>query len=491
MGSYLTPRNRLRRSLGLAGGLLLTAAGLAVADSAHRVAPPPHLSQPAGEAGCFRTDGQEGCTRSDSIDRPTRIAVSRDGRSIYVGSALSLTAFARGSDGRLREIGCFRDRLESRARFSRCLPLPDLAPADIAVTRDGRNVYVASSLDDPSGAYFARVIAFRRDPTSGQLTPTSCVGAPQDGAARGCTRVRGLDSPWSLAIAPDDRYIYVSGGSALDVFSRNSADGSLRQLPGSRGCLLAPASQSGCAHRANNETFTGETAITPDGRKLFILEDLKDSSDNPANALLVFARDARRGTLNPLGGMNGCVVAAGYALGTCSSGSGLNGVHWEFSLAVSANSRDLYVGNTLTIATFSILESGLRQLASDNGCVDLAPRNSGSGCKHASGVEPFTSLALSRNGRVLYFAYTFGPNGQRGRLLELARRPRTGVLSTVAKECYSGRPPAAGCEAFRGLHGPTAIATTQDGASLYAAGFVQSGTYNGDISELAVLAMPQ
>jgi hypothetical protein len=64
-------------ALSLAGllVLLVTATALAVTGD---------LSQPAGAAGCVSEDGTGPCADGHALDRPNSVAVSPDGKSVYV-----------------------------------------------------------------------------------------------------------------------------------------------------------------------------------------------------------------------------------------------------------------------------------------------------------------------------------------------------------------------------------------------------------------------
>lgn len=85
---------------------------------------------------------------------------------------------------------------------------------DIAVSSDGRNVYVACA----GGS----VVAFGRDPITGRL---SYIETEQDGVGG----VDGLSGAWGIALDPDDENVYVVGSydSAIAVFDRNPTTGAL------------------------------------------------------------------------------------------------------------------------------------------------------------------------------------------------------------------------------------------------------------------------
>jgi DNA-binding beta-propeller fold protein YncE len=125
-------------------------------------------------------------------------------------------------------------------------------------------VYVAGQDD---------VIAiFDRDPADGALTqkapPLGCVAQTPPGT---CVRGHALGFPWELAISPDGQNVYAAaaaGSSALTVFRRDIATGTLTQLARPRGCLAAVGMHSTCTSArelANVHSLT----VSPDGRNVY------------------------------------------------------------------------------------------------------------------------------------------------------------------------------------------------------------------------------
>ena len=115
-------------------------------------------------------------------------------------------------------------------------------PVDLAITRDGRGVYAASSISDG-------VAILRRDRATGTLTQSlsrrGCIS--QDGSGGRCGPGRALDEVWSVALSPDDRNLYAVSAKVnmLGATARNRSTGRLEQLPGSWACFLR-AGRLGC-----------------------------------------------------------------------------------------------------------------------------------------------------------------------------------------------------------------------------------------------------
>jgi DNA-binding beta-propeller fold protein YncE len=152
-------------------------------------------------------DGQLGCTTVASLENAQSLAVSPDGKFLYVGGygTYGLSAFSIGSDGLLTELasgegchvavdapGCTTSRLAADVY-------------DIALSPDGSTLYGASYDNDA-------VVAFSRNATSGALTQLSgtggCIieaGATQP--ADPCTEGHGLDGPQSVEVSPDGKLV--------------------------------------------------------------------------------------------------------------------------------------------------------------------------------------------------------------------------------------------------------------------------------------------
>ena len=98
------------------------------------------------------------------------------------------------------------------------------AAHDAAVSPDGRDVYVASQVDDA-------VVHLRRDPTDGSLTPVGCIDdndAP-DGPDTCAASADGLDNVQDVVVSPDGRNVLAvsDDDDALVNFTRDPATGAL------------------------------------------------------------------------------------------------------------------------------------------------------------------------------------------------------------------------------------------------------------------------
>jgi sugar lactone lactonase YvrE len=160
--------------------------------------------------GCVGDDGLSGCRvlRRGSLTGATAVAVSPDGRDVYVASQVgTVTRFTVSKSGRLAFAGCIGD-----AAIPGCAPVPRklLAGASgIAVAPDGHTLYVAawgsSALVElsvsPKGA--PRLVGcFRAHDPDCRSTP---------GLA-----LRHLEA---VAVSPDGRSLYTGGALGATVSS--------------------------------------------------------------------------------------------------------------------------------------------------------------------------------------------------------------------------------------------------------------------------------
>jgi DNA-binding beta-propeller fold protein YncE len=131
-------------ALSLAGLVLLvvTASALAVTGD---------LTQPAGAAGCVSEDGSGPCANGHALELPNSVAVSADGKSVYVASGASdaVTRLDRNTTtGAITQpagsAGCI-----SRTGAGPCADGHALNnPVSVAVSADGKSVYVASPVSN-------------------------------------------------------------------------------------------------------------------------------------------------------------------------------------------------------------------------------------------------------------------------------------------------------------------------------------------------------
>ena len=456
-----------------ASGFVLGAVAVAVAlgaSASGAQAPRGALVQRPGSSGCLRAAAnRERCARAIAIGGGPVVA-SADGRSVYVAGPTSVAAFRRATTGALRQLAGRRACVdyhvvvgEPRANAT-CATGKLLWPTSAALSRDGRNLYVASWAFDPHGDRsdnYSDLAVFARDRTTGALRQLpgarGCLGPSARG---GCAVGRALSGPESVAVSRDGRNVYVGSFGGLAVFARNARSGALRQLGGTAGCLLAPAGAARCSHRgALRQLWPVAVAVSGDGRNVYVL-----TGSGGREALLVFRRNPRSGTLK----QEGCVAHPTLAAAGCTAAASFAGPSFCFSLAVSPDGRNVYVGSCGDLTVFSRSSTGS---LTQTGCVD-ASGPPGRPCAGDTGTEPQTAIAVSPDGRSLYFAFDIGRSAQPGGITVFSRAAN-GSLTRLggAAGCLTETGSRGSCTKARGLESPHELALSPDGGNLYSSGF--------------------
>lgn len=201
----------------------------------------------------------EGCRRTDALFKPRALAVSPDGRAIYVASSFNnsrsfdtVAHFRRDADGDPHYASCVG---EGRG----CSPLPPGATITgargIAVGPDSRSVYLATEADgDPRETSIARF----RASADGALTFAECIGTGANNCRRAPDRSPEELLPWSIAISPDGQDLYV--GHLYHV--RLAADGSMSW----NGCW---GGGFGCRPLWLSSSDRKTTTVSADGRNVY------------------------------------------------------------------------------------------------------------------------------------------------------------------------------------------------------------------------------
>ena len=224
------------------------------------------LTQPTGSAGCVAESTASGCAAGFALGAPEGMAISRDGSSVYVATALSnavLTLSRDTSTGALAQAtdgsGCI-----ANSSLGGCATGVQLSGANaVAVSPRKGNVYV-TSLSSNSVTAFSHAAS---GAGLAQLPGTSgCVVYLR---SVGCSFGRAMVAPEGLAVSPDGANVYTAafGTGAIDVLNRRPKSGALFQKPGPAGCA-APRSVPGCSP---GRALRGASsiAISADGKYLY------------------------------------------------------------------------------------------------------------------------------------------------------------------------------------------------------------------------------
>jgi DNA-binding beta-propeller fold protein YncE len=468
----------------LALALVCGSAGALARGSAHGP-----LEQPAGTAGCATETGNGGsCADLKGLSFPTAVAVGPGtSRDVYVASYTPISPYrssvahlvatvSRDPNAPARPLeqllangqGCVADTsVGTSCAVGRGLRLP----SSVAVSPDGRNVYVASAMSDA-------VAVFARRPSDGELNQLQGRhGCVSETGTEGCADGRALDRAASVAVSPDGKHVYVAtrGGGAVAVFRRELRDpqtlwGRLVQLPGTAGCVSETGSGGACV---DGRGLAGATsiAVSRDGKNVYVASGTASGSSS-SDAVAVFVRNARTGALTQLPKQNGCISDTGSS-GECTDGRQLLGAS---SVAVSPDGRNVYVtaeGNS-SVAVFArdTVTGRLVQIPGQAGCVGGA-----SSCTDVEALQRPLAVAVSPDGGAVYVssrahsgAVVVLARDKIGRLTQLpgsdgcvAQVPQVGSFVCAQAKGLLASVPLAGDRAAQGM------AIRADGRYLYVA----------------------
>jgi DNA-binding beta-propeller fold protein YncE len=422
-----------------------------------------NLVQPSGGSGCLvdRSHHTHGCTRVRALRGPAPfrgsngVAVSADGRNVYVASSGSdaVAVFKRAArTGRLTQAGGTAGCI-AEGGAAGCARGHGLTGVNaVAVSRDGRTVYATSADNDA-------VTVLRRNASTGALSqdagPAGCLSGR---GADGCGPGRALSGADTVAVSPDGANVYVGAftGNAVAAFQRDPTTGALSQPAGAAGCIAVEGRES-CATGLALGAPEG-VAVSPDGTAVYVAAPA-------SSALVILRRTAGTGTLSQTQDGTGCITDA--PLAGCSTGRRLAGAN---AVAVSANGADVYVTSLLanSVTTFSRGETSAQLVQRDGtaGCVQYLLAV---GCSLGHGLSGPEAVAVAPDGATVYAAM-FGssalsvfdgdsPSGSGG-LMQRARRKGC-VAAKGSPECRTGR----------GLRRAGGLAVSPDGRNVYVAGF--------------------
>ena len=410
------------------------------------------LTQLSGAQGCLSSGHRSGCRRARALAGAAGVALSPDGRSVYVASfrTNAVTTFMRDpKTGALHQpaasAACVSESGQDGCASGRGL----VGPFAVAVSSDGANVYVAS---------YRGVAEFARNRRTGALTELSSTAACiADGGSDGCTPGRGLIGAASIAVSPDGLSVYVaspdSGSGAVAVLQRDPTTGALSQLAGLPGCTNEDGAEGCQLGNALSGAFS--VGLSPDGKYAYV------GSGN-SNAVVTFARDPIDGELSQIPAPGECTSEGGSQ--GCATGRGMAGVN---GVTVSPDGGYVYVaasGSSAVAALFRTRTTGgIDQLPGQAGCVSEGGREH---CASGRGLVGSGPLALSPAGDTLYVA---GIDS----LAVLARDRGSGQLVQLSgvRGCFTARRAQEQCTAARAIAGATSVAVSPDGRSVYVASF--------------------
>lgn len=450
---------RLCRSA-LLPAVTVVALALPAIPAAAEAAKPGSLTQLSGKQGCLvdRSKPARSCAKARALNGPgpfmgsRAIAVSPDGRNVYVASSGSdaIAIFTRDRKSGVLRQGLSRKGCVSARGIGGCGIAVGLdQPNSVAVSPDGRSVYATSRAANS-------LTAFRRNPRNGALyqLPPERGGCSSALPIPGCLAGRALVTPDVVVVSPDGRNVYVGAffGNSVASFARDATTGGLNQLAGAAGCIAEAT--AGCAAGIALKSVEG-LAISGDGASVYAAAAL-------SSAVVELSRDPASGALAQAGDGSGCLVQA--ALSGCTLGRELAGAN---AVAVSPDDGNLYVtsllSNSVTAFDRSSTSGALTQKEATNGCLIFLRS---AGCSFGRALAAPEGVAVSPDGRNVYLA-----SFRTGAINVLDRRAKGGAVRQKpgASGCLATR--VSGCAPARALKGVSSIVVSPDGRHLYSTAY--------------------
>jgi DNA-binding beta-propeller fold protein YncE len=448
-----------RRARGSVPVLIATLAALALAavPAVAVAAKPGTLTQLPGKPGCLVDASVKAgsCDKARALKGPgpfmgsRAIAVSPDGRNVYVASSTSdaIAVFSRDKQkGTLRQAKGVAGCIAAKGANGCATAVGLDEPNSVAVSPDGRNVYATSRAGNS-------VTSFLRNPKSGALEqlppPAGCISSLP---LPGCVPGRALLAPDVVVVSPDGTSVYAGSffGNSVAAFARTTT-GALTQLAGTAGCI-AEATE-GCATGIALKSVEG-LAVSGDGASVYAATAL-------SNAVVELSRDASTGALAQASDGSGCIVDA--ALTGCTLGRELAGAN---AVAISPDDGNVYVTSLFSNSVTSFNRAGpataLTQKEGTSACLIFLRS---AGCSFGRALVAPEGLAVSPDGKNVYVA-SFKTGA-----IDVLNRGSAGAVGQKAGAAGCLAAAVNGCAKARALKGVSSIALSPDGRYLYSTSF--------------------
>ena len=385
-----------------------------------------------------------------------------------------IPAVAKSRFGALRPVrgraGCLTGLREPGCAFA-----PGLRrPQDLVLAPGGRHLYVAADFGERRGdpepdARWGGVVGLGLGPGGVPRPLAGSAGCSRAGGGGGCSKGRGLYAVRELTVSADGRHVYAVSSRAIAIFERDPATGGLTQASGPAGCISVGGAEGCATARAFGRTgLAGQQrfALSRDGRHAYLFTETGEEyvdENTHRSAVLAFARDPSRGSLDQLPGTAGCVTAE------VSEGCGQARLADVGSLMITPDGRHLYATSpldepALTVLTRDSRTGALAAVPGREGCLSSQPRRD---CVLLRGaVSVHEKSVISRDGRHLYAA------GFEKAIASFSRDPRTGQVEQLRGRagCLSSGDGGGPCSKVRGLSPTGALALSSDERNLYVGG---------------------
>jgi DNA-binding beta-propeller fold protein YncE len=288
------------------------------------------ISQPAGAAGCVSEDGTGPCANGHALNTQTGVAVSPDGKSVYLASSGSnaVVRFNRNTTtGAITQpagaAGCV-----SETGAGPCANGHGLINASaVVVSPDDQDVYVASYESNA-------VVRLNRNVTTGAISqPAGTAGCVSEDGTGPCDNGHALLNPYDVVVSPDGKSVYVASitSNAVARLNRNATTGAVTQPAGTAGCISEDG--TGPCSNGHGLLFPNGLAVSPEGKSVYV-------ASYSSHAVARLNRNTANGAITQYTGAAGCISEDG--LGPCADGHGLFS---PFAVAVSPNGESVYAAS--------------------------------------------------------------------------------------------------------------------------------------------------
>jgi DNA-binding beta-propeller fold protein YncE len=410
--------------------------------------------------------------------RPSKPSKGGKGESEHVQPPVETSSGALEQlPGRL---GCLSSGKASKKACGKARALkgagPGVGSRAIAISPDGRNVYVAASGSDS-------IAVFDRARGTGALTQpkgkAGCVASVLGKAkgAQGCGLAIGLNGPNSVAVSPDGTDVYATtrGGASVIAFHRNRLTGRLRQLPPAASGCISGLPIPGCT-AGRGIKWPDVVVVSPDGKNVYV-------GDFAGSGVTSFSRAGKAGALTQLSGTAGCITEAGAE--GCAKGTDLSQVE---GMAINPSGTAVYTAAAGSSAITFLSRDSSTGALTQNGCV---AGEAVDGCSLGYEFAGVNALAFSPDGSDVYATSLLsnslttyqrllggvGISQPPGPERQVSKEKGPGKETVPAAE---GTPSPNGCTVFlrspgcgfgRAMQAPEGLDVSPDGTSVYVTAF--------------------
>lgn len=290
------------------------------------------------ETGCISRENTA-CVvhNAGGLNSPYGVTISPDGKNVYTAAYAdeAIAEFSRNTEtGALKQLSGVNNCITSGSTgLTGCNTEKALGlerAIGVAISPDGRNVYVAAGATNGEGA----IVAFARNINEeGALTQLpgeeGCISTSNAKCAKGVA----IDGPEDLVTSPDGRNVYANSSQNNSVLEfRRESTGTLAQLASPNACVMNAPAEAQCTQVKGLEKALGVT-ISPQGENVYASSAFEDDE-------AVFTRNAETGVLTSLPPPYECLGKAPYT--KCET-TGIKGIAGARRVTVSPDGMNLYV----------------------------------------------------------------------------------------------------------------------------------------------------